>query len=95
MAKFEHTCVYVCSDCQMPIAYGDFTGLDFHYSPERAEERMEDIEIGMNNLAKKIGFLSTGDDCIDFSAAPCACCGTREAGARHEVIGTKTITQAA
>ena len=95
MNKFTHTSVYVCSDCQMPIAYGDFTGLDFHYSPERAEERMEEIEIGMDNLAKEIGFLSMGDDYDDFSSEACACCDSRDAGARYEVIGTINNTAAA
>lgn len=95
MSKFTHTSVKVCGDCQMPIAYGDFTGLDFYYDSERAEERMEEIEIGMDNLAKEIGFLSMGEGFDDFSTDTCACCDTREAGPRYEVIGTKTNEQTA
>lgn len=95
MNNIENTSVMVCGDCRMPIGYGDFTALDFHYSTEQAEERMQEIEAGMDELATDIGFLSLGEDYDDFSAQSCACCGTTEAGDRFEVVGTKTTDQAA
>ncbi|WMC09545.1 hypothetical protein PU634_10495 [Oceanimonas pelagia] len=73
--------IYVCVDCLMAIANNDYSGLDYHYGPEEAERRMEEINAGLAEL----GWVSLGDQDLDkeFDNQPCDCCGDIDAGARH------------
>ena len=76
---------YVCSDCFLPIANGDFTDLDYHYSTGEAKKRRREIIASMKELSAN-GYLTPGDDTIEFSCAICDCCGSRLAGKRHQVL---------
>lgn len=65
-----------CEDCLIAIANADFTGLD--------DARAEEVQAGM----ERRNWLLIGDTANDdeFSSTPCDVCGTRLAGARHEVL---------
>jgi hypothetical protein len=71
----------VCEDCLQAIANDDYTGLDYHYRWEEADQRMADIKAGLARL----GQVYTGDSRRDqeFSPARCGCCGTDRAAPRH------------
>ena len=83
----DTTTIFVCDDCYMPIVNDDFTGLDFAHDSLEAEELAQDIRNGIAQLTNDIGQLSSGNYHEEFATEPCPCCGTRLAGARHEIIG--------
>ena len=76
--------IWVCEDCQSVIGSGDRSGLDYWYSPEEAENRAREIDAGIEAFAPAYLFMSDGYD--EFSRSPCECCGSTEAGTRHEAI---------
>jgi hypothetical protein len=80
MAKVNQK-IWVCSDCLMAIANGDFSGLD--NDPETADRRQAEIEKGIESFE---GYLVVGDDDIEFSHDGCECCGSPLAGSLYEVI---------
>jgi len=75
--------VWLCEDCLFPAVYGDFSGLDYYYTPESAAIRMSEIEAGLERLSVS-GVLIIGEDENEFSTSPCECCGCNLAGKRHE-----------
>ena len=76
--------IQVCDDCLAVIANGDYTGLDYYYSPDKAEERQEQIDAGIASFAP--AHLSAGEDETEFSTRQCECCGFGLAGRRYEVF---------
>ena len=76
--------IWVCEDCQSVIANGDYTGLDYWYSPEEAERRAKEIDGAIKSFAPAYLFMGDGYD--EFSRRACECCGSTEAGTRHEAV---------
>ncbi|MDR5893148.1 hypothetical protein QC820_09995 [Halomonas mongoliensis] len=78
----------VCTDCLMIIANDDATGLDYSLSEEEAAEREREIREAIAEVQRTEGQIAVGDSDMDdeFSASPCACCGTRLAGQRHHCV---------
>jgi hypothetical protein len=68
----------------MPIVYGDFTGLDYHYGQEEVDKKMIDIQVGMEELSKQGQIVVTEEE-LEFSDTGCSCCNTRLAGKRFEI----------
>ena len=73
----------VCDDCIMAIANDDYSGLDYHYDEEEANERMERIQQGMKGLGSNT--VCMDDEPDEFSVISCDCCGDHLAGRRHYV----------
>ena len=78
----------VCQDCFLIIATGDATSLDYHYSEDEADQRLADIEAGIDALVDGHDWIGPGDSeaAIEFSRSACDCCDETLAGSRHEVI---------
>ena len=78
----------VCTDCLMIIANDDASGLDYSLGEEGAEARMREIREAIEDIQREEGQIAVGDSDRDdeFSSSPCACCGTRLAGARHHCV---------
>ena len=76
--------IWVCDDCWMAIATDDYTGFDYHYSPEEAERRIREVAAGIASFAPAT--LHAGDGSDEFSRRACECCGSTGAGTRHEAI---------
>lgn len=80
----------VCSDCILPIANGDFSGLDYHYDGEESAKRYREIADGMKNAGGELAIYDDpetgGPETVDFSRQPCACCGSTLAGKRHRCV---------
>ncbi|MGM1051834.1 MAG: hypothetical protein ACQEXO_05505 [Pseudomonadota bacterium] len=78
----------VCTDCLMIIANDDASGLDYSLSEEDAAERERVIREAMAEIQREEGQIVVGESDRDdeFSARPCACCGTRLAGQRHHCV---------
>src|SRR5690554_8017223 len=78
----------VCTDCLMIIANDDASGLDYALGEEEAEAREHEIRGAIAEIQREEGRITVGDSDRDdeFSAIPCACCGTRLAGARHHCV---------
>ncbi|MCE0732429.1 hypothetical protein LWH48_06385 [Halomonas sp. G15] len=78
----------VCTDCLMIIANDDATGLDYSLGEDEAEAREREIREAIAEIQREQGQIAVGDSDKDdvFSAGPCACCGTRLAGARHHCV---------
>lgn len=74
-----------CEDCLMPIAYGDFTGLDYHHEPGKADERMREIMAGIRKLSAKGSLLINTDLVHEFSRETCDCCGSQLHGKRYGI----------
>lgn len=73
----------VCDDCRMVIANADYSGLSLLDEPE-GEQRAQEINRGLDKLGHVYPGDATRDD--EFSSAPCDCCGTTLAGARHHCV---------
>ena len=78
----------VCTDCLMIIANDDASGLDYSLGEEEAEVREQEIRGAITEIQREEGQIAVGDSDRDdeFSSSPCACCGTRLAGARHHCV---------
>lgn len=73
----------VCTDCIMAIANDDYTGLDYHYDEDEANQRMDEINQGMKALGPNIVCMNVEPDSFDVS--PCDCCSSKLAGERHYI----------
>lgn len=84
MAEIVSDSVYVCADCIMVIANGDYSGLDVD---DNADDRAAEIDAGLDKLTES-GHVAAGDGEQDreFSSRPCDCCGTHLAGSRHHCV---------
>jgi hypothetical protein len=69
----QHSTHWVCSDCLMVLANGDYTGIE-------GEARMREVEAGVEDFPTDVYY---NDDDDEFSRRPCDCCGTPLAGRRH------------
>ncbi len=78
MRVLDH--VWLCPDCTLAAVNDDYTGLDYHYNPEEAEQRAERIKDGLRELGPGLA-LADGRD--EFSRAHCECCGDQLAGERQ------------
>ena len=78
----------VCTDCLMIIANDDASGLGYSLGEEEAEARELEIREAIAEIRQDEGQIAVGDSNRDdeFSSSPCACCGTRLAGARHHCV---------
>lgn len=78
---------YVCVDCIMVIANGDYSGLDYQFGNDEdaIEARIAEIDAGIENAG---GFICAGDSERDesFSSRDCDCCGSRLAGSRYHCV---------
>lgn len=72
-----------CEDCTQAAVNDDYTGLDYHYNEQEAEQRQADIEAGLSRLSLlgAVCYDSTQER-DEFSSRPCDCCGSRLAGGR-------------
>lgn len=78
----------VCTDCLMIIANDDASGLDYSLGEEEAEVREQEIRGAITEIQREEGHIAVGDSDRgdEFSSSPCACCGSRLAGARHHCV---------
>lgn len=78
----------VCTDCLMIIANDDASGLDYSLGEEEAEARKWEIRGAIAEIQREEEQIAVGDSdrAHEFSSSPCACCGTRLAGARHHCV---------
>jgi hypothetical protein len=72
MAQVIADGLLICADCLQAIANDDYTGLDYHYSPEEADEREARIRAGIAGLG---GYAVAGEE-YGFSWQGCDCCGS-------------------
>ena len=84
--------ILVCGDCLPVIVNGDYTSLDYYYTPEESIIRQNSIDTGIANLQNEYkGRLvcnydsETGDGIEEFSHSRCECCDTRLAGSRYRM----------
>lgn len=70
----------LCEDCTMAAVYNDYTALDYHYTPEEAAARQDEIIRGLQKLGNVCHTVREGDE---FSSRQCDCCGTRLSGRRE------------
>lgn len=81
----------VCSDCLPVIVNGDASHLDYYYTDEDAQKRMEEIEQGIKEYSEHGYYLAGGDSETyeEFSTSSCDCCGGKLYGSRYHVVGIK------
>ncbi len=46
--------LWLCQDCVQAAVNGDFTGLDYSYEEDEAEDRMREIESGLETLGPNL-----------------------------------------
>jgi hypothetical protein len=84
----------ICSDCASAIANNDTSALD--NNPATADQRRDDIAIGLSRWATRGSYLVAGDRIGEFETTPCDTCGLHDAGARHHAASlTDTSTETA
>ena len=83
MAKTPYK-LSVCSDCISVIANGDYTVLDYSYSPIEASIRKAEIDKGLAETPD--GYWIAGQEEYGFCHSKCDCCGTHLHGDRFEAI---------
>lgn len=74
--------LWLCDDCTIAAVNDDYTGLDYHYGPDEAADRVAAIHEGFERL----GYLAPMDNELEFSRMPCDCCRTTLAGRRTEFV---------
>ena len=75
---------WLCLDCMEIAVNGDATSLDYYYSPEEAQARLDLIEANMPpNLVPDFD-EDSGED--EFSRMPCDCCDTHLEGSRYRFV---------
>ena len=86
MARIIADDLLVCGDCLQAIANDDYTGLDYHYSPEEAKQREAEIRAGIESLG---GYAVVGE-AAGFHWRGCDCCGSDLGGDKWEcsVLGS-------
>ena len=80
MAKIIQEGLLFCPDCLQAAVNDDYTGLDYHLTPDEAEKRMKAIKKGRASLP---GYPVYNGIDEDFSIEPCSCCGLKLAGERY------------
>ena len=75
-----------CTDCTQAAVNDDYTGLDYHYNEQEAEQRQAEIMAGLSRLGSLGYVYHAGLDSDEFSSRPCDCCGSRLAGSRDYFI---------
>ena len=79
----------VCSECLSAIVNDDYSGLDYSYDEQEANERMAHIQECIRwEQVQNGGYIVLGDEEKDdeFSSRSCSCCGSHLAGSRHHCI---------
>lgn len=71
----------LCADCTLAAVNDDYTGLDYHYTPEESEQRMHEIQLGLVKLGPGLCYDGSKED-DEFSTRRCDCCGSHLAGSR-------------
>jgi hypothetical protein len=61
----------------------DYTGIDYYLSGQEADDRVKEIQDGLNRLG--VG-LCIGEDEEEFSIEQCDCCHTNLDGRRQQFI---------
>lgn len=77
----------VCSECIQAIANDDYSGLDYHYDRESADNRASHIRNGIMHAGGNI-CIGDSDKDEEFSTSSCDCCGGQLAGSRHHCVLT-------
>lgn len=85
MTEIVQDNLQLCDDCLFAAVNDDYSGLDYSYKPEDAEQRKLAIQEGLNELGWLVPNYDseTGDGIKEFSSHACDCCGTHLAGQRH------------
>ena len=75
---------YVCEECLMVIANGDYSILDA-YSEEERDKRKQEIDQALDQIE---GHVVPGEpeEVVEFSKMSCDCCGSRLFGSRHHCV---------
>ncbi len=76
---------YVCEECLMVIANGDYSILDAHYNEEEADKRKQEIDQALDLIE---GHVVPGDEenDMEFSGRRCDCCGDQYLGSKHHCV---------
>jgi hypothetical protein len=78
--------LWLCTDCLFVAVNGDYSGLDYYYTPEESAKKRAAIDTGLSKLGTNLSSdfdSETGEGINEFSNTPCACCGAGLAGSRH------------
>ncbi len=75
-----------CEDCMLAAVNNDYTGLDYHYNEQEAEQRQAEIVAGLSRLSALGSVCLAGIAGDEFSTRPCDCCGSHLAGSREYFI---------
>jgi len=71
----------LCTDCTLAAVNDDYSGLDYHYTPEESTTRYAEIVAGLKELGPGLCWDSDKED-DEFSTRRCDCCKTKLAGRR-------------
>lgn len=76
----------VCHDCALVSEYGEevLDGMQYEEGERAGRMRYNYICNSLDDIAGK-GNLAVGDIACEYSEEPCDCCGTYEAGVRHNL----------
>jgi len=81
----------VCGFCLQAIVNDDYSSLDYYFTPEVADNKMELIKTGIADaIPDDRTFVALTDDTGEFSSSPCECCGDPLHGdrTRMEILQT-------
>lgn len=83
--------VWVCVDCLLWLTNADASGLDSTFDEDEAARRLVEIQDGDKALRASYGegvqlVNGDSDEDAEFSATPCAGCGSRLGGARYPFV---------
>ncbi|MBM9615231.1 hypothetical protein JWJ90_13170 [Desulfobulbus rhabdoformis] len=76
--------LWLCEDCTQAAVNADYTGLDYHYSEQEADQRYKEITEGLERLGT--GLCWSGEESDEFSRKTCDCCGTALHGRRKRFV---------
>ncbi|WP_437884511.1 hypothetical protein [Pseudomonas sp. LRF_L74] len=79
---------WLCDDCLLAEAYGDFTALSFSLPEHEVDQCIQQIESALKELMPfSADFDSESGWGIDeFSRSPCGCCNSLSHGRRHRFV---------
>ena len=79
----------VCGDCLQFIANDDTTGLSYYYSDDEVDEKIADMQRGLDGLEDGRYAVASGED-LGFCRSSCDCCGSYLHGDRYliNILGT-------
>lgn len=66
--------VFLCPDCTLAAANGDYSGLDYSLNEREAELRQQEISDGLCDLGSSLCYAGGEEEESFFSNAPCDCC---------------------